>query len=106
MRAAALRPETCWIALETMDGPRPSSTGEYGGESALESRYSAGSSEGGCCRQIVRNAFVSVSSLAMRDRVAESVASAWARNAYGTGALGCQSEAPRSYVAGSAFRGL
>ena len=63
-----------------IDGPRPNSIGEYGGDRELDKRYSAGSRDGGCCRQIVRKEFVSVSNLAMRERVPDSVARVWARN--------------------------
>ena len=54
----------------------------------MDNKYSAGRSDGGCCVYIVRSAFVKVSSFAMRERVPDNVARAWARNAYGTGASG------------------
>lgn len=66
--------------MEMIDGPRPNSIGEYGGDREFDTRYNAGSRDGECCRQIVRNAFVNVSSLVMRDRVPDSVARVWARN--------------------------
>ena len=34
--AEAVRPDTCWIALDIVEPPRPSSSGEYGGDSELD----------------------------------------------------------------------
>ena len=74
LRAAAERPDTSWIALVIIEGPNPSSMGEYGGESELERRYKVGRKDAGSYLTIVRSVLVRTFMIAIRDRVPESEA--------------------------------